>query len=79
MNDSFLMRSFERIGHLLCVVESCLKRERSMERFAIHQFHDQGAIFDAVNLCGVGMVEPAPWLRARSAPDAWGPARAQKT
>ena len=56
MDDAFFVRGFERVGDLLCVVESGLERQRSLERFAVHQLHDQRSIFDAVDLCDVGMV-----------------------
>ena len=77
MDDAFLVRSFERIGDLLGVVQRSLERQRPLERLALDQLHHQRALFHAVDLRDVGMIErrPAPRLRAGSGPCAPGSLR----
>ena len=57
MNDAFVMRGLQRIGDLFRVAERRLKRERSFGRFPWHQLHHQRALFHAVDLRDVGMVQ----------------------
>ena len=57
VDDAFAVRRSECFGDLLCVVESSLKRERSLKRLALDEFHHQRSIFDAVNLRDIRVVE----------------------
>ena len=56
------MRRFQRVGDLAGVVERGLQQKWSLDRFAVHQLHDQRSIFDAVNLGDIGMVQRSQHL-----------------
>jgi len=57
MHDSFLVRRFKSFRDLLGVVEHGLGQQRTLERFALDQFHGHRALFDAVDLRDVGMIQ----------------------
>src|SRR5216683_8373602 len=57
VKDSLFMRGLERIRYLAGVVESRLHRQRPAERFALDEFHHERAIFHAIDLRDVGMVQ----------------------
>lgn len=56
MYDAFCVRRFQARGDLVSIVESRLDRLRSAQRSAFHQFHDNGAVFYAIDRGDVRMV-----------------------
>jgi len=57
MRDPLVVRRLQRLGDLPGVVERRRDRQRPAKRLAFHQLHDQRAIFHAIDLRDVGVVQ----------------------
>jgi hypothetical protein len=68
MDDTLLVRGFERLGDLARDRQRFVERYRSArdslrEIFPLDEFHHEGVAFDPVDGCDVGMVERRQHLR----------------
>lgn len=57
MSDAFFVRVFERVSDLRCDLPGLLEGQRPLGRFAFHQFHCQGAVFDPIDLGDVRVIQ----------------------
>jgi hypothetical protein len=59
MNDAFVVRVFKRSGNLRCDMPSLVERHGPFGRLALDQLHHQRAIFNAVNVSDVWVIQPS--------------------
>jgi hypothetical protein len=57
MYDAFFVRILQRIGDLHRDLPRVLERHGALRRIALDQLHDDRAVFDAVDVRDIGMVQ----------------------
>ena len=66
VSDAFLMRSIESVQNLSGVLNCFVERQRSFERSAFHQLHDQVVRPNIVELADMGMIQLRRWIGPRT-------------
>ena len=63
MDDAFVVRGLQGFGDLPSDGQRLFHRKRPFQRFAFHQFHDNGVAFETINGGDIRMVQRGQCLR----------------